>query len=100
MTETYGSSPSADDIVNGDDVPSARLERDADAILAGAPRTFGASARELGSIRRAIRQDAHDGRLWVTDRAGRVTEVMREEPMKATGYALLAGLFLGLLLRR
>jgi hypothetical protein len=99
MTETYGAPTAADDIVDTDDVPSARLQRDADALLAE-PRPFSASAREMGSIRRALRQDAHDGRLWVSDRAGRVGAVVREEPMKATGYALLAGLFLGLLLRR
>ena len=99
MTDTYGGPNGSDDIINGDDTPSARLQEDADAILAAQPH-YGASARELGSIRRAMRQDAHDGRVWATDRAGRVVEVLREEPLKASVYALLAGLFLGMLLRR
>lgn len=100
MTDTFRSNADAAEIDDAVDLPSDSLERQADSILTHEERAFGTSARETGSIRRAVKQDLEHGRLWASDSAGRVSEVIREEPLKATFYALAAGVFLGLILRR
>lgn len=82
-----------DDIEIGVDTPSARLDRQADALLEDA--SF--SPRPL---RRAVREDAAEFRAWGRERAGQVREAVEGEPVKATLYALGAGVLIGLLLRR
>lgn len=91
MTDTTTLRP--DDIETDADTPSTRLDRQADALLEDssfAPRP----------LRRAVREDASELRAWGRERAGRVREAVEGEPVKATLYALGAGVLIGLLLRR
>ncbi len=103
MTETPVASINPDEIEDGVDRPSARLEREADRLLAEAEaREFDGGEGRPGveSVRAALRQDIADGRAWASQRGERVTTAIREDPIKATLYALGAGVLLGLLLRR
>lgn len=98
MTESY--SPTADDILSDDlreDGPGERLGRQADTLIADAEgRAF---ARSEG-IRKAVRSDLHQGRLWATEHAEQTRELIRDNPTKTALYALGAGVLIGLLLRR
>ncbi len=98
MTESY--TPTADDILSDDlreEGPAQRLGRQADALIADAEgRAF---ARSEG-IRKAVRSDLHQGRLWAKDHAEQTRELIRDNPTKTALYALGAGVVLGLLLRR
>jgi hypothetical protein len=95
MTETtYTGQTSPEDIVDEADVASAKLEREADAILAEG-RTF-----EPRPIHEAVREDAAAARQWSRDRAERLRRAVEDEPMKATLYALGLGVVIGLLIAR
>ena len=93
MTETYAGPTPADDIIDEGDTPSARLDREADAILLEAE----AGPRPL---RRAVREDAALARDWGRARAERLRGAVETEPMKATLYALGLGVVIGLLVAR
>lgn len=98
MSETYASTPVADDIVDdGFDRPSAVLDRAADRILLEDAEQ---DTRRVDSLRQAVREDVARGREWSRQTAERTREAVEAEPMKATLYALGAGILLGLLLRR
>ncbi|QTC92530.1 hypothetical protein [Brevundimonas goettingensis] len=94
------SSPTADDILSDDlreEGPAQRLGKKADTLIADVEgRAF---ARSEG-IRKAVRSDLHQGRLWARDHAEQTREVIRDHPMKTALYAIGAGVVLGLLLRR
>jgi len=96
MTESYTGPTNADEIADEDDIPSAELERQADAILADA------EARAAGPrpLREAVREDAATARDWGRQRAVRLRGVVETEPMKATLYALGLGVVIGLLIGR
>lgn len=96
MTQTLVPEYRAEDI---DDTPSpsAELERQADAILAESDVT---SRPAVSSVRRAVRDDAALGREWIEDRVAKTRAAVRREPVRATLYAVGAGVLLGLLLNR
>ncbi len=97
MTETYTGAIPADDIDDTLDTTSARLSRQADALLSGSEtRSFESGA----SLRQAVREDVEQARLWARERAERSREVIQEEPLRATAYAVGIGVLIGLLLRR
>ena len=96
MTDPYTGPTLADDIEDDADSASARLDREADAILAEAEtRTF--APRPL---RQAVREDAAQARDWGRERASRLRGAVEEEPVKATLYALGLGVVIGLLIAR
>ncbi|MEQ7155376.1 hypothetical protein [Brevundimonas aurifodinae] len=88
----------AEDIV--DDIDTGRdetLDAEGDRwMVDGERRAF---AREQG-LRQALRSDLDTGRSWARDRATLARARIEEEPMKATLYALGAGVLIGILLRR
>ena len=87
----------AEDIV--DDIETRRETLDAEGdrwIVDGERRAF---AREQG-LRQALRDDIDTGRSWARDHATLARTQIEEEPMKATLYALGAGVLIGILLRR
>jgi hypothetical protein len=92
MPDPYVSTPSPEDIVNGSSYRSQTLEEEADAIL-----VRGASPRPL---RAAVREDAAEARVWADRRVNRVRDAIRDEPMRATLYALGIGVIIGLLAAR
>lgn len=104
MSDPYAASPEIAD--DEDDRPSAALEREGDAILAGA----GAGAetedqdeteiRPVNSLRQAVREDLADGQLWLSRRGARAREAVQDEPVRATLYALGIGVVIGLILAR
>lgn len=94
MTEVC--TPTADDILD-DDSQTARLDRQADTLIADAEgRAFAKSE----GIRKAVRSDLHQGRLWATGHAEQTRELIRDNPTKTALYAIGAGVLIGLLLRR
>ena len=96
MTETYTGPTRPEDIEDATDLESARLEREADAILLeGEARTFGPRP-----IHEAVREDAMAARDWGRTRAERVRRAVEDEPMKATLYALGLGVVIGMLMAR
>ena len=97
MTDPYTGTTSVDDIDDALDTLSARLSREADALIRdGEARSFESTA----SLRQAVRDDVEQARLWARERAERSREGIQEEPLRATAYALGIGLLIGLLLRR
>ena len=96
MTDPYtGPSPSYD-IADDAERPSARLEREADAILMeGETRTFAPRP-----IHEAVREDAHAAREWSRVRAERLKRAVEDQPVKATLYALGLGVVIGMLISR
>lgn len=94
MTETYSADRIADDIDDGVDTPSSRLDRQADAIL-DEGRAFGARP-----LRDAVREDAAVARDWGRERAERLRGAVEAEPVRASLYALGIGVVIGMLLRR
>ncbi|GAA0638241.1 hypothetical protein [Brevundimonas lenta] len=96
MTETYTGDPEPGDIDEAADVPSARLDREADAILQRD------EMRSLGvrPIRQALREDAGLVRDWGRVRANRFRGAVEEEPIRASIYALGIGVLIGLLMSR
>lgn len=96
MTETYTGPARPEDIEDATDLESARLEREADAILLeGEARTFGPQP-----IHEAVREDAMAAREWSRTRAERLRRAVEDEPMKATLYALGLGVVIGMLIAR
>lgn len=87
----------AEDIVDDFASDRATLDQEGDRWMAeGEPRAF---AREQG-LRQALRDDIDTGREWARDRATLARTRIEEEPLKATLYALGAGVLIGILLRR
>lgn len=92
MTETYD--PTAVEVVEEDaDSATARLDREADAIL----QSDQAGPRPL---RRAVREDAVLARDWGQARAARLRGAVEAEPVKASLYALGLGVVIGMLIAR
>ena len=87
---------SVEDIEGDVDTVSARLDREADAILASDERRAFAPR----PLRRAVREDAVLARDWGRHRAERLREAVETEPVKATLYALGIGVIIGLLAAR
>lgn len=81
-----------EDIINGAAPESLRLEREADAILAK-----GVQPRP---IHEAVREDAAEARVWAERRVKRARDAIRDEPTRATLYALGIGVIIGLLAAR
>ena len=97
MTETYSAPPPADAIEDEPDTVSSELDRQADAILRdNEGRTFGPTT----SMRRAVREDAGAIRQWGRGRAEGLRDAVREDPVKASLYALGLGVLIGLLAAR
>lgn len=92
MAEPYAPDISPEDIVNGTATETLRLEREADAIIARniPPRP----------LRRAVREDAAEARAWADHRVKRARDAIREEPIRASLYALGLGVLIGLLAAR
>jgi hypothetical protein len=85
-------SPSPDDIVNGASTEGRRLEEAADAIIAR-----GVQPRP---IHEAVREDVAEARAWADRRVKRARDTIRDEPMRASLYALGIGVIIGLLAAR
>lgn len=97
MTQSPIAPPSPDDIVVEDDSLTQRLDREADALLAGDERrTFGATT----SVRQAVKEDADHVRQKVAGQVDHARDSIRDEPIRATLYALGIGVIVGMLLRR
>jgi hypothetical protein len=95
MTDPYTGATIADDIVDAD-TPSARLDREADAILErDEMRSPG-----VRPVRQAIREDARLVRDWGKSRAGQLKHSVEEEPIRYSLYALGIGVLIGLLAAR
>lgn len=118
-----GQSVNRDDVDEADDAPSAALDREANRLLAedrviaasnagdlGAPQSSDArelgldgpqdGATQAGSIRQSLRADGETARGWATSRQERLQAAIREEPVRATAYALGLGILIGLLIAR
>jgi len=96
MSETYTGQIRPEDIEDAVELESARLEREADAILLeGEARAFGPRP-----IHEAVREDAAAARAWGRTRAERLRHAVEDEPMKATLYALGLGVVIGMLVAR
>lgn len=96
MTDTTYTGPTSPEDIE-DDVDtggSARLEQEADAILAEG-RAFGPRP-----IHEAVREDALAAREWSRTRAERLRRAVEDEPIKATLYALGLGVVIGMLIAR
>lgn len=96
MTETYAGPAVTDDIDDAPDSPTARLDREADAILRQP------EMRPLGvrPVRQALKEDARQVRDWGRTRAGRLKHTVQEEPIRYSLYALGIGVLIGLLAAR
>ena len=79
--------------IEDDDGPGVALDREADAILL-------ADRAGPRPLRRAVREDAALARDWGRARAARLRGAVQDEPLKATLYALGAGVLIGLLAAR
>lgn len=96
MTETTYTGPNPEDIEDEVELESARLQREADAILMqDEARTFGPKP-----IHTAVREDAAAVRDWGQVRAERLRRTVEDEPVKATLYALGLGVVIGMLISR
>lgn len=96
MTETYTGQTVADDIVDADDSPAARLDREADAIL----QQDEMRSPGVRPVRQALKEDARQVRDWGRTRAGRLRHTVEEEPVRWSLYALGIGVLIGLLAAR
>lgn len=96
MTETWTGPTVAEDIDDPIDSTTARLDRQADAILLeGESPTFRSTP-----LREAVREDVSAARDWGRDRADRLKGAVEAEPVKASLYALGLGVVIGLLIAR
>lgn len=99
MTETYTADTPADEI-DTDDLPSARLDRQADAFL-DENRSFETrSTGEVRPVHEALREDALAARDWGKVRAERLRGAVEAEPVRASLYALGLGVVIGMLINR
>lgn len=89
---TEDGAPSPEDISEDRSAASERLEGAADAILARGERPR--------PLRQAMREDAADMRQWARQRGERACEAIRDQPLRATVYALGIGVLIGLLAAR
>jgi len=96
MTDTYAGPSTVDDIEDGSESPTARLDREADAIL----QRDEMQSLGVRPLRRAIREDAALARNWSRERALRLKGAVEEEPIRATIWALGIGVLIGLLAAR
>ncbi len=99
MTDSYPSTSPDDIVTEGDDL-SRRLERDADALLTGEGGDAGSTSEGVASLRQAVREDAGKVKALAQTTAADTRDRIVEEPLKATFYALIAGVLLGVLLSR
>lgn len=81
-----------DDIVNGALTEGLKLEEAADAIIADGVRPR--------PIHEAVREDAAEAREWADRRVKRARDAIRDEPVRASLYALGIGVIIGLLAAR
>ena len=96
MTDTTSTGPYPEDIEDDVDLESARLQREADAILRqGEAQAFGPRP-----IHTAVREDAAAARDWGRARTERLRRAVEDEPVRATLYALGLGVVIGLLIAR
>ncbi len=84
--------PSPEDITEDRSTLGDRLEGAADEILAAGTRPR--------PLRQAVREDAAEVRDWARHRGSEACEAIRDEPMRATLYALGIGVLIGLLAAR
>lgn len=84
--------PTVEDIEDDDGLGGA-LDREADAILL-------AERAHHRPLRQAVREDAVAARDWGRNRVGSLRGAIEAEPLKATLYALGAGVLIGLLAAR
>lgn len=96
MTDAHSAPIRAEDIEEDTDTASARLDREADAILLDAEIGV-PGPRPLGQ---ALREDAVMVRDWGRERADRLRGAVETRPVKATLYALGLGVIIGLLMAR
>lgn len=74
-----------------------QLEQQADSLLAQAE----AGAHQgVGSVRKAVADDVRHGKDWVRQRALSSREGLQDNPVASVAWALVAGVVLGLYLRR
>jgi ElaB/YqjD/DUF883 family membrane-anchored ribosome-binding protein len=92
MPDPYAPTTSPEDIVNGGSYRTETLEQEADAIL-----LRDSSPRRL---RVAVREDAMEARVWADRRVKSARDAIRDEPLRATLYALGIGVIIGLLAAR
>ncbi|MNK09711.1 hypothetical protein D3C87_276840 [compost metagenome] len=92
MAEPYTPTVSPEDIINGVSMESLKLEREADSIIA--------KGMQPRPIRKAVREDAAEARVWADRRVKRARDAIRDEPTRATLYALGIGVIIGLLAAR
>ncbi|MBU1526022.1 MAG: hypothetical protein KKC29_15140 [Alphaproteobacteria bacterium] len=95
MTDPYSAPIRAEDIEDDGDTVSARLDREADAVLDAGTRASGPRP-----LRNAVREDAAMARDWGRERAARLRGAVETRPVKATLYALGLGVVIGLLVAR
>ena len=90
-------STSIDDIEDTVSDTAADLKAQADDVLRKAEK---ATAQHTESLRRAVREDLEHGRDWANARTKHARDAIRDEPIRATAYAVGIGVLIGLLLRR
>ncbi|RYG15966.1 MAG: hypothetical protein EON96_09635 [Caulobacteraceae bacterium] len=96
MTETYTGQPVIDDIDEAFDSPTARLDREADAIL----QSDDMQSLGVRPVRQALKEDARLVRDWGRARAGQLRHTVEDEPVRYSLYALGIGVLIGLLAAR
>lgn len=99
MTDSYPSTTPDDIVTEGDDM-LRRLEREADALLTNPADGAGDPAEGVASLRQAVREDAGKVKALAQTTAADTRDRIVEEPLKATFYALIAGVLLGVLISR
>ena len=89
------------------EVHRARRARGELAMEASRRRVFAKGALDRGNlgfrqrpIHEAVREDAAEARAWADRRVKRTRDAIRDEPMRATLYALGIGVIIGLLAAR
>lgn len=96
MSDTYSATTPIGGIEDDADTTSARLEREADAILLDAEN----GTNSPRPLREAVREDATVAREWGRERALRLRGAVETQPVKASLYALGLGVVIGLLIAR
>lgn len=96
MTDARTASTDVEDIIDTDDGPSSRLDREAAAIL----EVEGMQSLGVRPLRVAVREDAVAVRDWGRERASRLRGAVQDEPIRATLWSLGLGVLIGLLAAR